>query len=140
MSTQSRWWGIPRPLLVVLAVAVLVLGFVHFRETSLQSRAARFRCRPEKTTGPIFSFRPMGVRSPSPRLKKAEALGPSARLLDAQALPGTDDATYRSGLGIVPKRVLRPGKLKKIARGRRPAQPSVTLPAAGAERWNANRW
>ncbi|HEV3214743.1 MAG TPA: protein kinase [Vicinamibacterales bacterium] len=126
----------------VLAVAVLVLGFVHFRETPLQPRTIRFQVPlPEKTMGPVFELSPDGRT-----LAITASEGGRRRLwlrpldsLNAQALPGTDDASYpfwspdSAFIGFFAQ-----GKLKKIALAGGPPQTLCEAPNGRGGAWNAN--
>ena len=141
--TQGKLpWVIVAATAAILAVAVLVLGFVHFRETPVQPRTARFQVPlPEKTGGAIFHLSPDGRT-----LAISATEGGRRRLwvrpldsLDARALPGTDDAAYpfwspdSAFIGFFAQ-----GKLKKIAMAGGPPQTLCEAPNGRGGTWNAS--
>jgi eukaryotic-like serine/threonine-protein kinase len=124
----------------VLLVAFAALAFVHFRETPPPQRVVRFQIPlPEKAMGAIFQLSPDGKS-----LAFTATEGGRRKLwvrpidsLAAQAVPGTEDATYvfwspdSAYLAF-----FVPGKLKKIALSGGPAQTICDAPDGRGGSWN----
>jgi eukaryotic-like serine/threonine-protein kinase len=123
------------------AVGLLSSLSVHFRETPLATRTSRFQVPlPEKTTAPIFQLSPDGRY-----LAVTAAEGSQRRLwvrpldaLDAQALSGTDDATFpfwSPDSAFVA--FFAQGKLKKIALTGGPPQTLCDAPQGRGGAWSS---
>ena len=126
----------------VLLLALAAVSFIHFREMPPQPRIARFQIPlPEKTIGAIFQLSPDGKML---AFTAAEAgrrhmwLRPIDSLT-AQAVPGTEDATY---LFWSPDSAnisfFVPGKLKKIAVAGGPPQTICDAPEGRGGSWNSD--
>ncbi len=141
-SGRSKRWG--WMVAAVLAVGMVLLAVVHFREAPPQELGGRFEVPPpEKSNNPIFRLSPDGRY-----LAVAANQGSRSRLwvrpldsLETRALPGTEDATYPFWspdslfLGFFAQ-----GKLKKISVGAPsgPGPPQTLCDAASGRggAWN----
>jgi len=124
----------------MLAVIAAVLAFVHFRETHPPQRVGRFQVElPEKTSNPVFEISPDGRT-----LAFTAAQSGRRRMwirpidsLTAQAVPGTEDATYlfwspdSASIGY-----FVPGKLKKVALTGGPSQTLCDAADGRGGTWN----
>jgi len=121
-------------------LAALVVSFLHFREAPPPERSLRYTITaPENST--VHSF----AVSPDGRYVSIAAAIQGKRLLwlraldglQAQPMPGTDDATYpfwspdSRYIGFFAQ-----GKLKKIAASGGPAQSLCNAPAGNGGSWN----
>jgi eukaryotic-like serine/threonine-protein kinase len=116
-SSRFGWvaWGVAGLFLLT----TLALSLVHFREAPPPQRIARFQVElPDKTAIPIFELSPDGrtlAFTASDAGRRRLYLRPIDSLT-AQAVPGTEDATYlfwspdSAFIGY-----FVPGKLKKVA-------------------------
>jgi Tol biopolymer transport system component len=124
----------------MFAVLAGVLAFVHFRETHPPLRVGRFQVElPEKTANPVFEISPDGRT-----LAFTAAQSGRRRMwirpidsLTAQAVPGTEDATYlfwspdSAFIGY-----FVPGKLKKVALTGGPSQTLCDAADGRGGTWN----
>ena len=124
----------------VLLLALAAVSFVHFRETPPQPSIVRFQIPlPEKATSPIFELSPDGKV-----LAFTASEGGRRKLwirpidsLTAQAVPGTEDATYAfwspDSASIA---FFVPGKLKKVAVAGGPSQTICDASEGRGGSWN----
>jgi serine/threonine protein kinase/Tol biopolymer transport system component len=142
--------GTSRPLLplvwisacVALLIALAAVSFIHFRETSPQLRISRFQIPlPEKTTGALFQLSPDGrvlAFTASESGRRHLWIRPIDSMT-AQAVPGTEDATYvfwspdSAYLAF-----FVPGKLKKVALAGGPAQTICDAADGRGGTWNSD--
>ncbi|MBZ5644316.1 MAG: protein kinase [Acidobacteriia bacterium] len=140
--TQPR-----RPALWIAACSAVLLAlaavsFTHFREMPPQPLIVRFQIPlPDKTIGAIFQLSPDG------RMLAFTAAAAGRRhmwlrpidSLTAQAVPGTEDATYPfwspDSANIA---FFVPGKLKKIAVAGGPPQTICDAPEGRGGTWNSD--
>jgi eukaryotic-like serine/threonine-protein kinase len=126
----------------VLLLALAVVFFTHFREVPAQPRIARFQIPlPDKTFAPIFQLSPDGkilAFTAAEAGRRHMWLRPIDSLT-AQAVPGTEDATYLfwspDGANIA---FFVPGKLKKIAVAGGPAQTICNAAEGRGGTWNTD--
>jgi eukaryotic-like serine/threonine-protein kinase len=129
-------------LVALLLLALAAISFIHFRETPPPQRTARFQVPlPDKTSSAIFQLSPDG------RVLAFSAIEGSrghlwVRPIDsvaAQAVPGTEDATYpfwspdSAYIGY-----FVPGKLKKVALAGGPPQTICDAPDGRGGTWNGD--
>ena len=135
--SQSRLGMFAAAIAAVLAVALGIVAFVHFREAPPEQRSVRFQIPPpEKSTFQFFRLSPDGrllAFTAGDRRLWLRALDS----LQAEGLPGTEGATYpfwspdSQFIGFFAQ-----GKLKKIAASGGPPQIVCDAPNGVGGTWN----
>ena len=125
-----------------LLIALVAVSFIHFRETPPQPHISRFQIPlPEKTTGAFFQLSPDGrvlAFTASESGRRRLWIRPIDSLT-AQAVPGTEDATYvfwSPDSAYIAFFV--PGKLKKVALAGGPSQTICDATDGRGGTWNSD--
>ena len=128
-------------LVAILLIALAAVAFIHFRETVPQ-RIARFQIPlPDKNSTAIFQLSPDGRVLAFSAIESSRShlwIRPIDSLV-AQAVPGTEDASYpfwspdSAFIGY-----FVPGKLKKIALSGGPPQTICDAPDGRGGTWNSD--
>jgi serine/threonine protein kinase/Tol biopolymer transport system component len=138
---EAPAWKLPWILAAVGIAAALIVSFLHFREARPQERVQRYSIALPENTTTIHSF----AISPDGRyVAIAAAVNGKRQLwlraldaLQAQPMPGTEDATYpfwspdSRYIGFFAQ-----GRLKKIAASGGPAQSLCDAPNGRGGSWN----